>query len=37
VTTPRQIATQHGIHPNCVGLWKKEFLERSAEVFALQA
>ncbi|MBM3122467.1 MAG: transposase, partial [Chloroflexi bacterium] len=26
--TPGQIAKQYGIHPNSVGLWKKEFLER---------
>jgi len=32
--TPGQIAKQYGIHPNSVGLWKKEFLERGAEVFA---
>ena len=32
--TPGQIAKQNGIHANSVGLWKKEFLERGAEVFA---
>lgn len=32
--TPGQIAKQYGIHPNSVGLWKKEFLERGAGVFA---
>jgi len=32
--TPGQIAKQYGIHPNSVGLWKKEFLERGGEVFA---
>ena len=32
--TPGQIAKQYGIHPNSVGLWKKEFLERGAEPFA---
>ena len=32
--TPGQIAKQYGIHPNSVGLWKKEFLERGAEMFA---
>jgi len=32
--TPGQIAKQYGIHPNSVGLWKKEFLERGAELFA---
>jgi len=32
--TPGQIAKQYGIHPNSVGLWKKEFLERGAELFS---
>jgi transposase-like protein len=32
--TPGQIAKQYGIHPNSVGLWKKQFLERGAEIFA---
>jgi len=32
--TPGQIAKQYGIHPNSVGLWKKQFLERGAELFA---
>ena len=32
--TPGQIAKQYGIHPNSVGLWKKPFLERGAELFA---
>ena len=32
--TPGQIAKQYGIHPNSVGLWKKEFLERGPELFA---
>lgn len=32
--TPGQIAKQYGIHPNSVGLWKKEFLDRGAELFA---
>jgi transposase-like protein len=31
--TPGQIAKQYGIHPNSVGLWKKQFLERGAEIF----
>ena len=31
---PGQIAKQYGIHPNSVGLWKKQFLERGAELFA---
>ena len=32
--TPGQIAKQYGIHPNSVGLWRKQFLERGAELFA---
>lgn len=32
--TPGQIAKQYGIHPNSVGLWKKQFLERGAELFS---
>jgi transposase len=32
--SPGQIAKQYGIHPNSVGLWKKQFLERGAELFA---
>ncbi len=32
--TPAQIAKQYGIHPNSVGLWKKQFLERGPELFA---
>ncbi len=32
--TPGQIAKEYGIHPNSVGLWKKEFLERGAELFS---
>lgn len=32
--TPGQIAKQYGIHPNSVGLWKKQFLARGAEIFA---
>jgi len=32
--TPGQIGKQYGIQPNSVGLWKKEFLERGAELFA---
>ena len=31
--TPGQIAKQYGIHPKSVGLWKKQFLERGAEIF----
>jgi transposase len=31
---PGQIAKQYGIHPNSVGLWKKQFLERGAELFS---
>lgn len=32
--TPGQIAKQYGIHPNSVGLWKKQLMERGAEIFA---
>ena len=32
--THGQIAKQYGICPNSVGLWKKQFLERGAEVFS---
>jgi transposase-like protein len=32
--SPGQIAKQYGIHPNSVGVWKKQFLERGPEVFA---
>ena len=32
--TPAQIAKQYGIHPNSVGLWKKQFLERGPELFS---
>ena len=32
--TPGQIAKQYGIHANSVGLWKKQFLERGAELFS---
>ena len=33
--TPGQIAKQYGIHPNSIGVWKKQFLERgSGGVFA---
>ena len=31
--TPGQIAKAYGVHPNSVGLWKKQFLERGPEVF----
>ena len=29
-----QIAKVYGVHPISVGLWKKTFLERGAEIFA---
>ena len=29
-----QIAKVYGVHPSSVGLWKKTFLERGAEIFA---
>ncbi len=32
--TPGRIAKQYGIHPNSVGLWKKQFLEKGPELFA---
>ena len=32
--TPGRIAKQYGIQPNSVGLWKKQFLERGAELFS---
>ena len=32
--TPGEIAKEYGIHPNSVGLWKKEFLKRGAELFS---
>ncbi len=35
--TPGQIAKAYGIHPNTVGLWKKTFLERGAELFAQES
>lgn len=31
--SPGQIAKTYGVHPNSVGLWKKAFLERGAELF----
>jgi transposase-like protein len=35
--TPGQIAKAYGIHPNSVGLWKKEFMERGPEIFGREA
>ena len=32
--TPGQIAKQYGIHPNSVGLWMKQFLEKGPELSA---
>ena len=32
--TPGQIAKLYGIHPNSVGLWKRQFLEKGPELFA---
>ncbi len=32
--TPGRIAKEYGIHPNSVGLWKKQFLEKGPELFA---
>jgi len=31
--TINEIASQHGVHPNQVGLWKKQLLEEGATVF----
>jgi len=31
--TVNEIAGRYGIHPNMVGRWKQEFLERAPEVF----
>jgi len=30
-----QVAKAYGVHPNSVGQWKRQFMERGAEVFAL--
>ena len=30
----RQIGKEYGIHPNSVGLWKRQFLEKGPELFA---
>ncbi len=32
-----QIAKAYGVHPVSVGLWKKQFLERGAELFDTSA
>jgi transposase-like protein len=32
--SPGQIARQYGVHPNSVGVWKKQLLERGSEIFA---
>ena len=32
--SPGQIAKLYGVHPNSVGVWKKQFLERGSEIFA---
>jgi len=29
-----EIASEHNIHPNLVGQWKRKLLEESAEIFA---
>lgn len=31
--SPAQIAKAYGVHPNSIGLWKKAFVERGAELF----
>lgn len=33
--TPGQIAKAYGIHPNSVGIWKKQFLEQGPALFEL--
>lgn len=32
--TPAQVANAYGVHPNSVGLWKRQFLERAPEIFS---
>jgi len=32
--SPGQIAKLYGVHPNSVGVWKKQLLERGSEIFA---
>lgn len=32
--TPGQVAKAYGAHPNSVGLWKRNFVERAPEIFA---
>jgi len=32
--TPAQVAKAYGVHPNSVGLWKRQFLERAPEIFS---
>lgn len=31
--TPGQIAKAYGVHANSIGIWKKQLLERGAEIF----
>ena len=32
--TPGQVAKAYGVHPNTVGIWKRQLLEKGPEVFA---
>ena len=32
--SPGQIAKKYGVHPNSVGVWRKQLLERGSENFA---
>lgn len=32
--TQGQVARAYGVHPNTVGNWKRQFMEKGAEVFA---
>lgn len=32
--TQSQVARAYGVHPNTVGNWKRQFMEKGAEIFA---